>query len=1158
MPARGQDDYGDPSFDGIDINQPSQPPQPTRFQPGPIINPPPLPPPIPTGPTELCPDGTVVPTGEPCPPVMPGPVPPGPGRPPTPQPPPQPNPPPTPTPNPPVDNPPPTDTPPPDGGGGCPCGPSGGGPGGGGGGGGGTPSCPPPPNACVKHDGSVIDADTGQTLSTNSNGDVLYNQSIPGCEGSIAGTDLPYCDDMPPKECPHPAEEKGEKCCKEAFQAIADAMKEIAKGLDKKFELTQEMIDKWLDYIAKKIKDKILPPAKTCDECCKRIELGLATAAECAMVSANCTCQQCVDSCESFNEGECCKNCGKANCTCKGGKCVGEDKPELKWQSYCKGDQRDIYQGDKVPTADGWTYNGSFDSRDEAESAADSACRDDGSPSPGSGGQSGGSTLPPVILPDGSTLEGVCEAQRYDSRITATNFLQNLKSPDIESRVIAGVRDTAGRIADAVGGGTSTKTALASGILASIGGYFFNSVASDILAAASGADPRALGPAIATLVTIASQEKVTGVELPILKVGLNYGLNAAIRPMIYTPEQALAAALSGRIEISNVDRYFAAAGYCEEVSRGMIQAEKSKPGPPELARMRRRKLISESEYGIGMRQVGYLEPELAERLFKLTEVLPGPGDLVQFMKRDTDDPNIVDRFKLDSDFSDKYNEKIKDWAKQNGIPDEIMKYHWRAHWDIPSPTALTEMYRRLRYDDVPANEKVTLDDVRTALEQQDILPTWIDKYIALMHPPLGRIDIRRAYQNGTLDDDQTKRALGELGLSDDNIDKMFKFMQRLKEQGASNHRAIKRWIALLSDREQVQNEMQQDGYTVEQIDKAMETASTRLVSSLWAKSFVSGEIDEIEFRNLLSSHGVTGDSVDSIVNLLSYRIKDTATVKAYVSGILTRQSALDRMTRRGMQQSAAQHELDAADDAFNSAHAAKCASNIKGRYVRGAMDADEAKSKLVVNGIASEWADRLISKWRCELGSKDKAVTADKLCGFVARGAMDSGELKSRLIRLGYSEPDALNLVGDCADRINTQQAKEQAKQQREQDSKQKQAQATARRNQATAEKLIKQAEAARKAKNTLRATRQTQELGTLKNLLVKCDCTNEAAISMYNQNKDRIRSQLGLSIDEANRVLLKASEIWSDGDPLAYPLIVDELALSLATGEVEDITPEP
>lgn len=1103
---------------------------------GPIINPGPQPPPI-----DNRPPGGGLPGGggfnpggptKPTPPTRPtGPVPPptggGPGQ-----------------------------QPPGDGGGGCPCpGTSGGGgdPGGGGtpGGSGGQT----PPQLCKKHDGTVVDT-TGGIWTPDPDGLIPWGNDGMGGGGIIDPANLPYCDDQP---CPdHPAVEDGTKCCKEAFQAIADAMKEISKALDKKFELTQEMIDKWLDYIAKKIKDKIIPPAKTCEECCKRIEIGLATQAECAMVAANCTCQACVDSCESFNEGECCKNCGSTNCKCKEGKCVGDDKPpQKKWTAWCDHSIGVTLSTDdgNPPTSSGtWTNMGTFDTQSQADAVSCSTTDTDHTPGTGGGGPS----LPPVKLPDGSNMQGVCESDRYRSRTNATNFLQHIPSPNVEADIIAGVRTSVSAMSAAGGNVAGMSVGAMTGLAQTVGRVWMIDVASNILAGASGAAPSVIYPAIRTLGTIGIAEDLCGISLPQLHVGIEYALNAAIRPRLYTPEQALAAGLSHRIEMDDVDRYFAAAGYCEEVSRGMIQAEKSKPSVAELARMRRRKMITDDEYTQLVRTLGYIDDEWSERLFKLTEALPGPAEIVRFMQRDVEDSHIVDRFKLDDEFDDKYTGKVKEWAANAGVPDEVMKRFWRAHWDIPSPTALTEMFRRLRYDDVPADQKVSIDDVRTALVQQDILPTWVEKYIALMHPPLGRIDIRRSYQNGTLTDDETKRALGELGYSDGNVDKLFKFMQKLKEQGASNHRMIKRWVALLVDRPQVQSEMQDDGYTADQIDKALETASPRLVSSIWAKAYVNGEISEVDFRNLLTGHGVTGDSVGQIVDLLAYKIKDTATIKAYTAGILTRQSALDRMTNRGMLRSSAQHELDIADDTFNAAQSARCAANVKSRYVRGALDADEAKSKLIVNGVASEWADRLIGKWKCELASKDKSVTADKLCGWVARGSIDVAELKQRLVRLGYTESDALNLVGDCADRIATQQAKAEAKRQREAETAKSKAASTARHNESRANALIRQAEQARKAKNQLRQTRQVQELSTLKNLITKCDCTDSTAVAMFQSNKDRITSQLGLTTDEANRVLLKASEVWSDGKPESFPPVVDELARVLSTTEVEALTPEP
>lgn len=1062
------------------------------------------------------------------------------------------------TPVPPSPTPTPGGPPPDNTGGGCPC-PTGSG---GDTGGGPTsppgPSCPPPPNACRKHDGTIIDKDTGQSLSQDAWGGVLYNQGIEGCEGTIDASAIPYCDDVPCPPPPQTPEDKAGQCCKDAFKAIADAMKDIKDAINKKYELTQEEIDKWLDYIAKKIKDKIIPPAKTCSECCKRVEIGLATAAECAIVAANCTCQACADQCESWMEGQCCKNCGSTNCTCKGGKCVGDDKPPKKWTAWCDyttGVHLSTDDGKPPPVVGDWTNAGTFDTFEQSD--AISCNMQDTGGSDGHGGSSGGYHLPPVVLPD-QTWEGVCESQRYANRIVSQKFLNSMPVPNVEARVIVGVKNAVGAMASAGSNPIAAATAAITGLAQVAAGAWFTDIAGDIISAASGLTPSAVKPAITTLATIGIAEELCGISLPQTKLPIEYAFNAATRPRVYTPEQAIAAALAGRIEVANVDRYFAAAGFCEEVSQGVIEAAKSKPVVSELIRMRRREMVDKEDYQTRMRQLGYLDQDVPEALYNLSEVIPGPSDIVRFMQRDTDDPAIVDRFKLDDQFEDKFGDQLKEWAKHQGVPDEVMKRFWRAHWEIPSASALREFLIRLRYDDIPAESRVSIDDVRTALVQQDILPHWVDKYIATMYSPLGRIDIRRSYQSGTLSDDETKRALAELGYNDDNVDKLFKFMQKLKEQSAVNHRAIKRWVALLNTREQVQSEMQDDGYTADQVDKALDTASTRLVSSAWGKAYIAGEIDEVAFRNLLTGHGVSADSVNAIVELLSYRIVDAASVKAYLAGILTRTSALDRMTSHGMQASIARSLLDKADDTFNAAHAAKCAANIKSRYIRGAIDAADAKDKLIVNGIASEWADRLIGKWKCELTSKDKALTADKLCGAYARGSIAGDELKQRLIRLGYSEPDSLLMLGDCAERISTQQAKAEEKRRKQEQADKAKVAATARKALADGQKIAAQAEAMRKAKNQLRATRQTQELTTLKNLTKKCHCTNAEAVAMFVQNSDRIQSEFGFTKDEANRILLRASEIWSDGKPDSFAPVVDELSKAMRVDEANSLIPEP
>jgi hypothetical protein len=194
-------------------------------------------------------------------------------------------------------------------------------------------------------------------------------------------------------------------------------------------------------------------------------------------------------------------------------------------------------------------------------------------------------------------------------------------------------------------------------------------------------------------------------------------------------------------------------------------------------------VLTEGDYRKKMREAGFLRDDDVDALYQLTQQIPPPSDLVRFMVRDAGDTGLVEKFRLDDQFEDKFTEQIQIWATQQGIDPTYMQYVWRAHWSIPAPGQLANMLHRLsrRRPDDPAF--VDTATIRAALVQQDIAPFWVDKFIAISYAPLTRIDARRAYEIGALDKTGLKEAYLNLGYSPESADTLVDFNAKNVNRG---------------------------------------------------------------------------------------------------------------------------------------------------------------------------------------------------------------------------------------------------------------------------------------------------------------------------------------------------------------------------------------
>ncbi len=344
---------------------------------------------------------------------------------------------------------------------------------------------------------------------------------------------------------------------------------------------------------------------------------------------------------------------------------------------------------------------------------------------------------------------------------------------------------------------------------------------------------------------------------------------------VYYPsiDNAKAAYLGNSIDIDVLKNWVAINGHCWEPFSKVLDVEMSKPIPDQLLQMNRRGIIKDSEYDEGMRRLGYIDPKHIERIKQIGEYAPPPQDIVRFMVRDADDKDLVEAFDLDCHFTDKYQDQLKEWAKWSGVSDQYMKYLWRAHWDIPSPTQLFEMYHRLSRLPESDPNHVSIENVKRALEQADIAPYWIDKYLAISHSPMTRVDTRRAYNIGVMTREDVKSTYQDLGYNEKNAETLTKFTEKEKIKAGYNHPSVARYLRGHATKLEMQIELAESGYEAEQITKISERAiklfrwkhAGACVKAL-RKRFMIGEFDNDKARGILISYGLDGEQADIIID----------------------------------------------------------------------------------------------------------------------------------------------------------------------------------------------------------------------------------------------------------------------------------------------------
>lgn len=335
-----------------------------------------------------------------------------------------------------------------------------------------------------------------------------------------------------------------------------------------------------------------------------------------------------------------------------------------------------------------------------------------------------------------------------------------------------------------------------------------------------------------------------------LDIANQYARHLSCPQLTLDPQQATAAYLGNAIDQTTFYTMVQAGNQCIEPWKAYVESQRAKPNAEQLAQLRRREVLTEGDYNDGMRRLGYTEQGDVDDLFQLTTQIPFVSDILRMMVRDVADPQIVAAFGLDDFFTQKWQGQLKQWGAEQGIEDLYAQYAWRAHWSIPSPTALYEMLRRLRNTTPPPGFADWETAVKAALIQQDILPFWIEPLLALSYKPLTATDLVRSYTIGAIDENAVTEGYKQLGYNDDDAAGLTAYRRLERVDQARTLPLVKLYENDGVSRTQLADFLGQRNFpaadaalvvSAADVRKAAKTRTTCIAS--WKKRYMKGEID---------------------------------------------------------------------------------------------------------------------------------------------------------------------------------------------------------------------------------------------------------------------------------------------------------------------------
>jgi hypothetical protein len=457
---------------------------------------------------------------------------------------------------------------------------------------------------------------------------------------------------------------------------------------------------------------------------------------------------------------------------------------------------------------------------------------------------------------------------------------------------------------------------------------------------------------------------------------LEYSINTQCQYLLPTTADANGMYLRGELTEERWKEVVKANGHCVPWQESIVKSQEIPISWQDALRIRRLDKLNDDELKAYWKRNGinWDRDHIAyEESYAQYPTIP---DLIRMMVRDSFDQTVVDKFEYDTDFDKKWTETAEKWGTAQGITKEIAKNYWRAHWDIPSNTALYEMLHRLRTDDRDRKGEykdvdVTADDVEQAIRVNDMAPKWVKPLMAISYSPLTRVDVRRMYELNVMDKDEVRRAYRDIGYDATNAERLADFTE--VEYGAK--RAERQGMLT--------------------IKQAME-------------AYVRREISRDEAQAILQANGVKQerqsvmlDNAQAKINLIDRKTYLAAYRKRFLSGEFTIDQTVARLIQNGMPNDTARESVQRWQLELDAKYKAPTVRMLCKWWTQGLISIDDFSRRCRNIGYSIEDASRIINSCASDQ-QKRLAAEAKKLAKEAEQrarqAAADAERLRKRLL----------------------------------------------------------------------------------------------------------------------------------------------------------------
>ena len=487
------------------------------------------------------------------------------------------------------------------------------------------------------------------------------------------------------------------------------------------------------------------------------------------------------------------------------------------------------------------------------------------------------------------------------------------------------------------------------------------------LLAIFGSDVSRFQESMAMRVVIGFFEQWFTSDLGYIKTPYVYASQEAMPFKFPSEIQAMQAFMSAQIDAPTWALWTRMNGYCVEPMSKLLQYYRTKFDPALLLGMKRRGIINPGQYSDEFRHWGYMDDDDPKRYEEVNRYVPPIQDLVRFMVRDVFDNDVINELKLSEGFPQKWVGQARTWGEYQGIDPEIALKYWQAHWLIPPSGQLYDIFHREKIRPIDPENPFGYEKLKRALQIQDNNPAFVPYLIKLSQHLLTRVDVRRAYRLGILNDNEVKDNYIMRGYDELDAEALRKYAIKDKEQFLLARRETKLFRDGVIGEQRWRKDVLQYKPTEQQIEYVANITRLERAKPLIKKctkniekQFIEREINDEEARQALGMIGLEEDNINLIMfGLQCVRRTESKNITAgklcemYSRFIITRDGFLQRLLDIGYKERDAWlliFNCDAAKKEKDDAELARLIKQQEREREKQAKDAKRAADKARAKG----------------------------------------------------------------------------------------------------------------------------------------------------------------------------------------------------------------